>query len=766
MVPRLHARPTPGCAGATATRRREFPYDRPRRREPAPRPARPRVRAARHRASSTRTATGTSPSTTPRRARTTLHPAVGPQRRTGRGRPLHVLPTLWFRNTWSWGRRRPQAGASSARDGVARRRAPASSAGWCWSATAGRRPLFCDNETNAERLWGTAGRRRTRRTASATTSCNGADTVNPDRTGTKAAALVPARRWRRARRPRSGCASPPIAGDLDADFDRGRCPSASARPTRSTPRCSGRRSTDEAAMIARQALAGMLWSKQFYHYDVERWLDGDPAGPPPPAGRDRGRNHEWRHLNNADVDLDARHVGVPVVRRVGPGVPLRRARPRRRRSSPRTSCCSCAASGTCTPTASCPPTSGPSATSTRRCTPGPRCGSSRSTAARDLDFLERIFHKLLLNFTWWVNRKDADGNNVFEGGFLGLDNIGPIDRSAPLPVGGHLEQSDGTAWMALFCLNMLEIALVLGRAPTPPTRTWPPSSSSTSPTSPRPSTTRAVGRRGRLLLRRVACGSATSGVPAAGPLDGRPAAAVRGHDRSSRRTLAALPDVRRPAATGSSSTGPQLAAARRPSPRARRHRGPPARHRRARAPGAHARRACSTRTSSSRPTASARSRRATATSPFVLRARRHGGDASTTSRPSRTTGLFGGNSNWRGPGVVPRQPPVIEALRRYAPLLRRRLHGRVPDRLGHAAGRSSEVADDARRPARVAVPRRRRRPPAGPRCLREASSTDPAWHDRLLFHEYFHGDTGAGLGASHQTGWTGLVADLLLRRQA
>ena len=208
-------------------------------------------------------------------------------------------------------------------------------------------------------------------------------------------------------------------------------------------------------------------------------------------------------------------------------------------TSPRSSSCCCCASGTCIRTASCRPTSGPSATSTRRCTPGRRCASTRSSGGArgtgDRRFLERVFHKLLLNFTWWVNRKDAEGNNIFEGGFLGLDNIGVFDRSKPLPGGGHLEQSDGTSWMAMYSLNMLAIALELARrrsgvrgrrqqvlralplhrprderiAATP---RWP------------------VGRGGRLLLRRRCTLPRRTPDPAQGAVDGRADSALRGRD--------------------------------------------------------------------------------------------------------------------------------------------------------------------------------------------------------------------------------------------
>ena len=217
----------------------------------------------------------------------------------------------------------------------------------------------------------------------------------------------------------------------------------------------------DAANVMRQALAGMLWSKQFYYYDVDQWLEEHGVDPFKATRKAAPRNDHWHHMYNADIismpdkweypwyaawDL-AFHVlaadaGGPGLRQAAAGADA-------------------AASATSTPTARSPPTSGTSATSTRRSMPGPpssRTAWIRRSGGRGPDWLKSGFHKLLLNFTWWVNRKDRSGRNVFEGGFLGLDNIGVFDRSAPLPTGGYLEQADGTAWMALFCQNMLEIA--------------------------------------------------------------------------------------------------------------------------------------------------------------------------------------------------------------------------------------------------------------------------------------------------------------------
>ncbi len=234
----------------------------------------------------------------------------------------------------------------------------------------------------------------------------------------------------------------------------------------------------------------MLWTKQFYHYDVEQWLDGDPAQPPPPPERRQGRNADWRHLNTADVISMPDTWEYPWYAAWDLAfhcVPLALRRPRVRQGS--SSCC-CRASGTCTPTAS----SGLRVGLRRRQPARARLGrlarlQDRPQAARrdgDLPFLERVFHKLLLNFTWWVNRKDAEGSNVFQGGFLGLDNIGVFDRSAPLPDRRPHRAGRRHGWMAHVLPQHAARSPSSWRATTRPTRTSRPSSSSTSSTSPRP----------------------------------------------------------------------------------------------------------------------------------------------------------------------------------------------------------------------------------------------------------------------------------------
>ena len=370
---------------------------------------------------------------------------------------------------------------------------------------------------------------------------------------------------------------------------------------------------------------------------------------------------------------------------------------------------------------------------------------------------EEVFHKLLLNFTWWVNRKDRSGNNVFEGGFLGLDNIGVFDRSAALPTGGHLEQADGTAWMALFSQNMLEIAIELA-ARGPDLRrhgaqvlralhAGSPSAMDRASGGAR----RDVGRGGRLLLRRAA-DARRQRDPAEGPLDGRAAAPVRHDGHRARRDPSRCPEL--------GERGPPVPRAQ---PGARGEHRPPC------DPGRRTaacllsvvnehklRRILETMLDEERVpralTASGRSRgttRITRTSSTSA-----GGSTASYYLPAESDiGMFGGNSNWRGPIWFPVNALLIRALcsststtatssRSSARPARARddpVRGRERDR-GPARRASSSATTTGRRPVYGGAAK---------------FQDDPHWRDLILFYEYFHGDNGAGLGASHQTGWTG-----------
>ena len=629
---------------------------------------------------------------------------------------LHVLPTMWFRNTWSWGiddRRKPSivvkdgalvaehhalgrmtlTGAGDHRVVVLRERDQR-------GAPVGRRRHHAVPQGRHQRPRDPRLRHRQRRRR----RHQGRPLVRPRRTGGRHRRGPPAPGARR-RRPRKvvhpHAHRPP-----------------SATPTSSTARCSAT-STPRRQMIARQALAGMMWTKQWFHYDVERWLDGDPAGPPPPERPAGGRNREWRHLNNADVitvcdtweypwyatwDLAFQCVAIAHVDAgFAKDQLLLMCREWYMHPNGQLPAYEWAFGDVN------PPVHAWAALRVFAI-------DAAATGTPDHVFLERIFHKLLLNFTWWVNRKDAAGDNVFEGGFLGMDNIGPIDRSAPLPVEGRLEQSDATGWMALFCLNMLEISLAARRA-LPGLRGHghevPRALRLHRHRDPRP---RPVGRRRRLLLRRAA--DRRRPHPAARAVDGRAAAAVRGDDDRPGHAGAAA-RLRRPPAV----VRHQQAAVRRPHrppPRPRRPRGPAARHRRPGPPRTHPHPAAR------RVRAAVAARRAVGVGPpsrraVHRRARRHG--PARRLRPGRRHDrAVRRQLQLARAGVVPGQRPRRRRPARLRPLLRRRPHRRAPDRFGshRRPGRRSPTTSPT-----ASSPCSARDPTGGARCTGPTRSSTP-----------------------------------------
>jgi hypothetical protein len=666
---------------------------------------------------------------------------------------LHVLPTMWFRNTWSWfcDATKPQImikdGALVAEHSDLGRMVLSSDC----DATA----LACENESNTARLWGVAGSTAYPKDGINDHVIAGAHTVNGDGVGTKAALwhrLVVAAGETKEVRLRLG----PGGGDKTEGFDRAMAVRADEADEFYEQVLGGL--DPETAQIARQALAGMMWTKQWFHYDVERWLDGDPAGPPPPGGRKWARNRDWRHLNNAEVitvcdtweypwyatwDLAFQCVAIAHIdAQFAKEQLLLMCREWYMHPNGQLPAYEWAF-GDVNP-------------------PVHAWAALRVFAIdgrRDLVFLERIFQKLLLNFTWWVNRKDASGDNVFEGGFLGMDNIGPIDRSAPLPVDGRLEQSDATGWMALFCLNMLEIALILAEH-----RSSAYEDMCTKFLEHFAYIATAIHDRGLwddqdgFYYDVLRLGGERVPLRVRSMVGLLPMCAAT---TLSPRTLAALPDF-----AGHLdwfvANKPQFA----------RH--IDHRHRREGTDGrllaivdpdritrilarlldesellsAHGIRSVSARHRDE---------------PFTLRLA--GMDLSVDYAPGEgTTGLFGGNSNWRGPVWFPVNALVIEALRAYGRffgddyLVEHPVGSGRPISLSAVADELAErlvaifrEGDDGHRPVHGAYAK---------------FDDDPAWHGCIPFHEYFHGDTGAGLGASHQTGWTGLVADLVLRRES
>ncbi len=667
---------------------------------------------------------------------------------------LHALPTIWFRNTWSWGH--DSAKPSIAAMGTSLIAEHASLGTMTLVGDGSPRALVCDNESNAPRLWGAEATTAYPKDAINDHVVEGADTLNPGGVGTKAAlqyvldvAAGETVEIRLRLAPDGGSLTRPFAtavkkrrkeadefyDDLLGGLD------------------------EEAQMIARQALGGMMWTKQWFHFDVEDWLDGDPAGPQPPESRKSGRNREWRHLNNADVltvcdtweypwfatwDLAFQCVAIAHVDAgFAKDQLLLMCREWYMHPNGQLPAYEWAFGDVN------PPVHAWAALRVFAI-------DAERTGTPDLVFLERVFHKLLLNFTWWVNRKDAGGDNVFEGGFLGMDNIGPIDRSAPLPVEGRLEQSDATGWMALYSLNMLEIALALTE------RSPAYEDMCTKFLEHFAYIATAIHERGLwddedgFYYDVLRMGNDRTPLRVRSMVGLLPMCAVTtlGAD-----TLDRLPRFAAQLAwfiehkphfahhidqshVRDGSTGSLLALV-----------GPDRLGR----------------------LLERLLDESEMLSPYGVRSvsamhREHpftielaGMQLSVDYVPAEgTTGLFGGNSNWRGPVWFPVNALVVDALRAYGRFFGDDL--RVEHPIGSGVQCTlpevaSEIAD--RLVATFRSDDDGRRPVHG---QYEKFHSDPEWHAMVPFHEYFHGDSGAGLGASHQTGWTGLVADLLLRR--
>jgi hypothetical protein len=663
---------------------------------------------------------------------------------------LTVLPTLWFRNTWSWGidDRRP-----SIRDDEAVLVAEHHDLGtMALSGSGSPERLFCENETNTERLFGVVSPTVYPKDGINDHVVSGLPTVNPVGVGTKAAfvyRLVAAPNETVEIRLRLAPEARPLEGDWDEVFA-----TRTAEADEFYRDLAPSDANAEDAMIERQAFAGMIWSKQYYHYDVARWLDGDPAGPVPPAARHKGRNSDWRHLDNLDVISMPDPWEYPWYASwdlAFHAVTFAHLDPEFAKNQLLMIC----REWYMHPNGQLPAYEWSFGDVNPPVHAWAAIRIFEIDDSRDFEFLEKIMHKLLLNFTWWVNQKDAAGNNVFEGGFLGLDNIGPVDRSAQFP-GGYIEQSDGTSWMAMYCLNMLEMALVLAEQDAvyqdlatkffehyayigvAMSELWDDhdgfyydvfraSEGDSIPIRVRSVVglislfaTMTLGRAtlGRLpefaarmtwfLANKSEYSDVDANVHSIDGNEGR-LFAVASPERL-RRILTVLLDEKEFLS-------------------------------------AHGIRALSA---------------VHRDQPFVLEI---GGTTATVDyEPGESrSALFGGNSNWRGPIWFPINYLVIDSLRRFSAYFGEDFTIEYPTGSG-VAKTLSEVADGLT-DRLISIFRddaSGQRPVFG---TYERFQTDPAWHDLLLFHEYFHGDTGAGLGASHQTGWTGLVADLLAKRR-
>ncbi len=675
---------------------------------------------------------------------------------------LHLLPTLWFRNTWAWepGTTRPrlQAVAGEAaidveHTALGRRRL---------SCEGEPTLLFTENDTNAARLWGAPNAGSFAKDGINDYVVDGRkDAVNADAVGTKAAAhyrlTVPAGASATVRlRLHEASAATPFGRDFEAVFAR-RIREADEFYATVIPDSL----SADARLVMRQAFAGLLWSKQFFHYDVRRWLEGDPAGPPPPASRHAGRNREWTHLYNDDVismpdtweypwyaawDLAFHMIPFALIDpEFAKSQLLLFLREWYMHPNGQIPAYEWAFSDVN------PPVHAWAALRVYRI-------ERRLRGAGDRDFLQRVFHKLLLNFTWWVNRKDAEGKNVFQGGFLGLDNIGVFDRSAPLPTGGHIEQSDGTAWMGMYCLNMLAIALELAKED--------PSYEDVASKFFEHFVYIAhamddLGHEGislwdeadgfyydvlhvdghhqplkvRSLVGLVPLFAVETLEPAVSDalpgfkrrmqwfIDNRPelrehVQLVAGRAGGTRRLLsivsrAQLPRILRFMLDEGEFLSP------------------------------HGIRAVS---------------RYHAEHPYVFRLGQ--AEHRVDYEPAESSsGLFGGNSNWRGPIWFPMNYLLIESLQKFHHFYGDGLTVPFPTGAERRLNLWDVAAEISRRLTRIFL-----RGSDGRRPVHggvEKFQTDPHWRDLVLFYEYFHGDNGSGIGASHQTGWTALVAKLL-----
>ena len=685
---------------------------------------------------------------------------------------LHVLPTLWFRNQWSW-HGSPDRPALQQVAGT-----PITSVVQAAHAKLGELYLYCDgdvpllfteNETNTQRIFGVPNRTPYVKDSINNYVIHGQqEAVNPEKKGTKVAAhyrLTVNPGECKVVRLRLSDVAPAIyarsIGEAGSPFGtsfeemlHARCKEADEFYATVIPRSLNA----DAANVMRQALAGMLWSKQFYHYDVDRWLEERGSDPFKATRKAAPRNDHWHHMYNGDVismpdkweypwyaawDL-AFHVLALTLVDPDFGKQQLKLMLRERYMHPNGQIPAYEWNfGDVNP-----PVHAWSTIFTYRL-------EKQQKGEGDKEWLKSSFQKLLLNFTWWVNRKDRSGRNVFEGGFLGLDNIGVFDRSAPLPTGGYLEQADGTAWMTLFCQNMLEIASEL--VMTDPdygdmalkfvehflwiasamgqvggdTGMWDEEDGFYYDVLRLPN-----GQAQRLKVRSMVgllplCATTIfePGVlekyPELGErlhwfLETRPELCAAIHDPrkigvAGRRLASILDETRLRKVLAKMLDEKEFLSDYGIRSLSRYH----------------------------------------ADHPFVMHA--GGQEYRVSYLPAESdTGMFGGNSNWRGPIWMPVNGLIIRALLHYYAYYGDDFTVECPTGSGRHMNLYQVAEEISRRLANIFLRDKQGRRPVygGARKFQE----DPHWRDLILFYEYFHGDNGAGLGASHQTGWTGIVA--------
>jgi hypothetical protein len=677
--------------------------------------------------------------------------------------PIHLVPTLWFRNTWSWAPFDPTPTLRAAGDRAVVADHHELGTWYLHAESPDTELLFCDNETNATRLWDAEHSPAHPKDAINDYIVAGdTDAVNPGLTGTKAAAhtriVVPAGssatiRLRLDRTP---------VGRFDdaADVIARRRAEADEFYAAITPDGVG----DDAAAVMRQALAGMLWSKQTYYFDVDQWLRERGHHPLRPPGGRGTRNESWFHMANHDVISMPDTWEYPWYAAWDLAfhtVPLMMVDPEFAKQqlalmlSPRY----------LHPSGQIPAYEwnfgdvNPPVHAVATLLVHAHMAAAGEPGDVDIDFLKDSFDRLRTNYTWWVNRKDISGRGLFEGGFLGLDNIGVFDRSAALPTGGRLEQADGTAWMAMFSQNMLELALLLAEhdpsyqndvqefferffwiaaAVDPigdhPDELWDEAEGFFYDVLRMPD-----GTGSRLRVRSIVglLPMCATTVIEPGVLERFPAlsAGLRLFLERNRDLIGSVPDPRVPGAGG--------------------------RHLLSLVDETKLRRILERMLDEDR-----------FFSPYGIRSLSrwhhfhpyefdvHGQTYKVAYEPAESSsGMFGGNSNWRGPVWFPVNMLILRALLQHYQYYGDDFRIECPTGSGHEMTLFEVAQELGRRLVATFL-----RDEGGARPVyggTERFQHDPHWRDLILFFEYFHGDNGAGLGASHQTGWTGLVAPLI-----
>jgi hypothetical protein len=677
---------------------------------------------------------------------------------------IHLLPTVWFRNRWSWGSNndpKPIARNASTKGNTVVE---------LDHFMLGHRRLYCEgtpellfteNESNSERLFNSANASPYVKDAFNEYLIHGKhDAVNPAAEGTKAAAhyertIAPGEsvtiRLRLTDREKA------FGKEFDRTFSNRVQEADEFYQTVIPPDLSF-----DARNVMRQAFAGMLWSKQFYHYVVKQWLDGDSNTPAPPSERKQGRNHQWPHLFNADVISMPDKWEYPWYAAWDLAfhcIPLALVDPEFAKEQlvlmtrewymhPNGQLPAYEwAFGDVNP-----PVHAWAAWRVYKI-------DKKRSGKGDREFLERIFHKLMLNFTWWVNRKDTEGNNIFEGGFLGLDNIGVFDRSAPLPTGGYIEQSDGTSWMAMFTLNLLAIAMEL--ADEDPVyedvaskfwehfvyiahamshlggdgvELWNEEDGFFYDVLHLPDGVHVPLKVRSMvgLIPLFAIETLEADVLDRLPnfkrrlewfIDNRPdltanVACMRTPGDRERRLLSIVDEVQLRRVLQIMLDEDEFFSAHGVRALSRRHK----------------------------------------ENPYTMNVK--GAEYRVDYEPAESsTGLFGGNSNWRGPVWFPVNFLLVESLQKFHHYLGDDFKVECPTGSGKMLTLWEVAAELSQRLSRPFLrDADGRRPVYGGI---ERFQKDEAWRDLIQFHEYFHGDNGAGIGASHQTGWTGLVAKLM-----